>query len=82
MADNIARRFLIHFSTIDDLKCEHSVVTWMDSDKAIAVAAYEHAYDHAELLIYRVEVEDLGELDWNEGGYILNDDDVTDRMEW
>ena len=80
----IPERFVIRFRTFDGLECEHSVVTWMGRDKAVAVAAYSHAVLHEELVIYQVEVEPRGEIETaaDGGGYTLDDDDVTDRMEW
>jgi hypothetical protein len=77
------KRFKVRFRTLEGADCDHAVVTWMDAPKAVAMAAVNHTYHHKDLGIYEVVVEDAKWIDRDaDGVYRLEDDDVTDRMEW
>jgi hypothetical protein len=77
------RRFEIRFWDIDGRGCSHRIVTYMGEKKAVAMAAVNHQYWHEELGIYTVEVTGAEAVETDEHGVCrLDDDDVTDRMEW
>ncbi len=76
-------RYRVAFRTIDEIECFHIVVSFQDERKVIAVAAWDHVLNHSERLIYDVAVQTIGCLERDgEGVYVLNDDELTDRMEW
>ena len=83
MSDEGLKRYIVSFETFGGKRTSYSVVVWYGRDKAVALAAAHHSYEHPKDEIFHAYVQELGTPEQNPNGTpVLRDDDVLDRLEW
>jgi hypothetical protein len=80
-------RFRVNIHTNSGSSLTYSVVTWLSSEKAVAIAVVAHVGRHQSgtgpMGIHDVHVSDLGPVAQKADGKMLIDSaDLTDRMEF
>jgi hypothetical protein len=77
LGDKDLKRYIVSFETFRGKRTSYSVVVWYGRDKAVALAAAHHSYEHSKDEMFRVLVQELGTPEQNPNGTpVLPDDDV------